>query len=57
MKIFALAGFLENWPGRIICIGRYCQLPVATEGEFAVTVHDDFRRRGVGAFLLMQLMP
>lgn len=40
---------------RIICGARYVRLPRPHAAEVAVTVHDDFQRRGLGEFLLRLL--
>lgn len=45
----------ENGAARIVCGARYVKLPKAEAAEFAVTVHDDFQRRGLGRFLLKLL--
>jgi len=45
----------ENGAARIICGARYVKLPQAGTAEFAVTVHDDYQRRGLGQFLLKLL--
>lgn len=45
----------ENGAARIICGARYVKLPGGSSAEFAVTVHDDFQRRGLGRFLLRLL--
>jgi acetyltransferase len=42
----------EKGAVRIVCGARYVKLPKAGAAEFAVTVHDDFQRRGLGKFLL-----
>jgi GNAT superfamily N-acetyltransferase len=41
---------------RLICGARYVRLPQPQTAEFAVTVHDDFQHRGLGAFLLQLLV-
>lgn len=40
---------------RVICGARYVRLPRPGAAEIALTVHDDFQRRGLGAFLLQLL--
>jgi acetyltransferase len=40
---------------RIICGARYVKLPKPDVAEIALTVHDDFQRRGLGSFLLRLL--
>jgi acetyltransferase len=40
---------------RIICGARYVRLPRPHAAEIAVTVHDDFQRRGLGELLLRLL--
>jgi len=45
----------ENGAMRMVCGARYVKLPKAEAAEFAVTVHDDFQRRGLGKFLLKLL--
>lgn len=40
---------------RLICGARYIRLPRAHAAEIALTVHDDFQRRGLGEFLLRLL--
>ena len=45
----------ENGTSRIVCGARYVKLPEAQTAEFAVSVHDDYQRRGLGMFLLKLL--
>jgi acetyltransferase len=45
----------ESGDARIVCGARYVKLPRAEAAEFAITVHDDFQRRGLGTFLLRLL--
>lgn len=40
---------------RLICGARFVRLPQPHTAEIALTVHDDFQRRGLGAFLLQLL--
>ena len=40
---------------RLICGARYVRLPQPHAAEIALTVHDDFQRRGLGGFLLQLL--
>jgi len=52
-----LLGELERaGDARIICGARYVRKAAGSEmAEIAVTVHDDFQRRGLGSHLLRQL--
>jgi acetyltransferase len=51
-----VVGVLEAEPiKRIICGARYVKLPKPHTAEIAITVHDDFQRRGLGEFLLRLL--
>ena len=45
----------ENGAARMVCGARYVKLPAAGAAEFAITVHDDYQRRGLGKFLLKLL--
>jgi acetyltransferase len=42
--------------GRIVCGARYVRMPVSGRAEIALTVHDDFQRRGLGRHLLRHLI-
>jgi RimJ/RimL family protein N-acetyltransferase len=44
-----------NVDRRIICGARYVKLTKAHTAEIALTVHDDFHRRGLGTFMLRLL--
>lgn len=51
-----IVGVLETNPGtRIICGARYVKLSKPHTAEIALTVHDDFQRRGLGTVLLRLL--
>jgi acetyltransferase len=45
----------EGDAARIVCGARYVKLPEPGAAEIALTVHDDFQRRGLGTFLLKLL--
>ncbi|MHA1637586.1 MAG: GNAT family N-acetyltransferase [Candidatus Thorarchaeota archaeon] len=46
----------EEESERIIGAGRYLLTRTTNQAEFAITVHDDFQRKGIGKFLLAHLM-
>jgi len=51
-----IVGMTEtNTSRRIICGARYVKLPKPFAAEIALTVHDDFQRRGLGTFMLRLL--
>jgi len=53
----ALAGFVPDGESeRMVAVGRYTLEPGASLAEVAFTVHDDFQSRGIGRYLLGQLI-
>jgi GNAT superfamily N-acetyltransferase len=40
---------------KMLCVGRYCRNRDANDAEIAITVHDKWRRHGVGTFLFQFL--
>lgn len=55
-KETCIVGVTETEAGRrIICGARYVKLPRAHTAEIALTVHDEFHRRGLGTFTLRLL--
>ncbi len=48
-----IVGMIETSNGpRIICGIRFVRLPNTAGAEIALTIHDDFQRKGIGTFLL-----
>ena len=56
-KETCIVGLSQSEPKtRLICGARYIKLPKPGAAEIALTVHDDFQRRGLGTFLLKLLI-
>jgi GNAT superfamily N-acetyltransferase len=53
MAIVGLIPFEEHT--KMLCVGRYCQNPGASDAEIAITVHDNYQRHGIGTFLFKYL--
>jgi acetyltransferase len=52
-----IVGELMALPGRrIVCGARFVRLTDLSVAEIALTVHDDFQRRGLGTFMLRYLI-
>jgi acetyltransferase len=51
-----VVGLVEGDEPRLVCGARYVRLERPGSAEIALTVHDEFQRRGLGEFLLRLLM-
>ncbi len=56
-KDMALAGFVSAYGRqRMVAVGRYFRGLAVSSAEFAITVHEEWQRCGIGSFLLRALM-